>query len=60
MIYGSSASFCTDLSDMMCSALACRTSSTSNTCIYTYGYGAADGTICASGKVSYPFKPIYF
>ena len=35
----------------MCSALACRTSSTDNNCVLTNGFGAAEGSTCESGKV---------
>ena len=35
----------------MCSALPCRKTSNDTTCVYTYGYGAAEGTTCGSGKL---------
>ena len=35
----------------MCSALPCRKTSNDTTCVFTFGYGAAEGTTCGSGKV---------
>ena len=43
----------------MCTALSCRISATNSTCIYVAGIGAAEGTICDSGKVIYLNKPNY-
>ena len=40
-------------SNSMCSALACRISSTDNSCVFTNGFGAAEGTTCHSGRVCY-------
>ena len=60
MIYGSSASFCVSQSNLVCSALPCRTTNTDNTCVYTYGYAAADGTTCSSGNVTFSFFIYYY
>ena len=38
----------------MCTALACRKNSNATSCIFSYGIGAAEGTTCGSGQVSFP------
>jgi hypothetical protein len=35
----------------MCESLACRINENENGCTFTYGNGAATGTICASGQI---------
>lgn len=44
--------------DSICTALACRPTSLDTSCTFTQGSGAAEGSICDSGKVVKVYKKI--